>query len=989
MIDLSGKWETEYKNGDVSVSGTMYLPGIMQNAGFGNPVNKETEFVSSLHDPDWFLWDEFACDEINVNVPFLLQPRRHFVGVCNYSVEFEVTEDLTEDHFLFIEVTRRESKVYLDGCFAGGDESLCAPHIIRLGKLFAGVHKLTVSIDNTLGHKFRPDAHTVSDSVGASWNGMVGEIALLSETEIKDRYKRKHEYAENHKRNVEVKDGNFYVDGKPEYMRGTHFGGEFPITGAPSTDKEYYLQIFNTLKDWGFNMVRCHSWCPPEAAFAAADECEMFLLIECGMWSTFGEGFEVIDFLKSETRKILKEFGHHPSFIMFSPSNEPGGNWYRVLRNWVSFAQNCDEALGYEGRRVYTAQSGWYYDTPPAYTEGTDFLYFHRSAYGPLKGGTVRNPIGWKGKNYSPSLEGAKLPVICHELGQWCAYPDFDMISKFTGFLKPGNYEAFKRLAERNGLLPYAKEMHFASGKNQLRLLKEEFEANYRTKELKGYEYLDAHDYPGQGSAFVGILNQFFEPKAYADRDFFRAFNSEVVLTAAFSSYVVKQGDEITVPISISVYGDDLPDKFNLIEELSLEGETVFKRETEYETVYGAKTDLEPSVFTIQNFEKTRILKYKLSVNGKYENSWNLFAVKELKEVRSDSFVECRSFNEVFSLLAEGKDVLFLPHLSELNYDCTPASVKNSFWNAQMGPKWERTNGMIMDTECPVFKDFPTDKTGGFQWESVFDAGRCLVIPPEFKPIVRVIDDWNRNIPEAFLLEAKVGKGRILMAAFDPSNSEKPENKLFYTALVNYISSKDFNPVQSLTEADLRKMYFPVNRMEGLVSGVKLLRGENPSELTGFIDPNPNIVSTVEGAVPSLELFLNGKHIIKGFKWLSNQRKRIRDDFAKRVKLSFFEGEEKTLEEEFDIKNTVREQELLLSSEVCADRVILEVLETYGREFVPFYDEREDGFVKIIKKKQAKVSVAIFHFITDEAVEGSDIKFWEKHSTITTKEIDA
>ena len=297
---------------------------------------------------------------------------------------------------------------------------------------------------------------------------------------------------------------------------------------------EWWEKLMDTIKSYGLNFIRCHSYCPPEAAFLAADKAGVYLQPECGMWNIFEEGNGMMPVLERETRRILEQFGHHPSFVLFSPSNEPGGQWYAPLRRWVDFAREVDKELGYESRRVYTAQSGWFYDVPPSEIEGTDYIYFHRSAYGPLWGGTIRNHLGWKGKDYSPSVEGATKPIISHEMGQWCAYPDYDVMDKFTRAMIPGNYEIFRENAKAMGVYSHHKDFCYVSGKNQVRLLKEDVEANMRTKELYGYEILDLHDYLGQGTALVGILDAFWESKGYAEQSEIREFISPVVLLARF-----------------------------------------------------------------------------------------------------------------------------------------------------------------------------------------------------------------------------------------------------------------------------------------------------------------------------------------------------------------------------------------------------------------------------------------------------------------------
>ncbi len=91
-------------------------------------------------------------------------------------------------------------------------------------------------------------------------------------------------------------DGNqFILNGRPVYFRGTHFGGDFPLTGYPPTDVESWRKIFRTCKDYGLNHMRFHSWCPPEAAFEAADQLGFFICrlnAACGMRSSPGSRME-------------------------------------------------------------------------------------------------------------------------------------------------------------------------------------------------------------------------------------------------------------------------------------------------------------------------------------------------------------------------------------------------------------------------------------------------------------------------------------------------------------------------------------------------------------------------------------------------------------------------------------------------------------------------------------------------------------------------
>ena len=70
--------------------------------------------------------------------------------------------------------------------------------------------------------------------------------------------------------------------------------------------------------------------------------------------------------------------------------------------------------------------------------------------------------------------ELAAVPVIVHEMGQWCVYPNFDEIKKYTGPLKPKNFEIFRDSLAAHGMLDQWRDFLRASGKLQALCYKEE-----------------------------------------------------------------------------------------------------------------------------------------------------------------------------------------------------------------------------------------------------------------------------------------------------------------------------------------------------------------------------------------------------------------------------------------------------------------------------------------------------------------------------------
>ncbi|HMP84906.1 MAG TPA: hypothetical protein PKA41_19615, partial [Verrucomicrobiota bacterium] len=511
------------------------------------------------------------------------------------------------------------------------------PHEYELGvNLSPGKHTLTVRVDNRSLLPYRPDAHSISDSLAQSWNGIVGDMKLraddavwIEHVELKPDLARRGVEATIFIRNttgepvparlvfLQVTPKNFggnaytpmqqtatlpagvtnltifhpigdqfetwsefsprfyslratiagpgfrsswegtfgmrdvravgtdiVVNGQPAFFRGTHHGGDFPLTGYPPTDVEYWRKVFRTCKDWGLNHVRFHSYCPPKAAFVAADEIGIYLAIEPGMWNTFNPDSPMEDMLYRETERILKAYGNHPSFVMIAASNEPKGRWKDVLPKWAEHFRAIDP------RHLYTTGTGFTDADAPGPMDKVDYSATQR--FGSRQ---VRGVSGWFGRDYSRSMQGVNVPVVTHENGQWCAYPDFDVIKKFTGYMRPGNYEIFRDSAAANGVLEMNKEFAHASGRFQLECYKEEVEAALRTPGIAGFQLLDLHDYVGQGTALVGLLDTFWESKGYVEASEFKRYCNTVVPLARMNQRVFTTADKFQVPLDIANFG--------------------------------------------------------------------------------------------------------------------------------------------------------------------------------------------------------------------------------------------------------------------------------------------------------------------------------------------------------------------------------------------------------------------------------------------------
>ncbi len=1038
-INLSGEWTISLEADDGKQTGAIRLPGILQAAGFGNPITRKTPWVSALHDAFWYEQEEYKfAQEDGVNVPFLSQPPRHFLGQAVYERTFVVpyTEGnqnnkenhLQEEWHFYVEAARWKSQVWVDGEQRGEDCSLCGPHDIKIGNLEPGEHTLRVVMDNSMIYPYRPDAHGVSDALGATWNGMVGEIALYTEEEAQRRREERREYAKSHPRRVAAQEGRFLIDGEPFYFRATHFGGDYPLTGCPVMDKGWWKKMMGTIREWGLNGIRFHSYCPPEAAFAAADEEGLHLLVECGMWNRFGEdpeGEEMYQVLWKETIRILENFGHHPSFVFFSPSNEPSGPWYGPLRRWVSDTRAYDEKLGYGGRRIYTAQSGWPYDVPPAEIEGTDFVYFHRSGNGFRRGGMIRGHVGWKGGNYSAVLPGAKKPVVCHEMGQICAYPNYGIIEKYKGYMRPGNYMVFRENARANGVLPYGDDFVKCSGENQLRLYKEELEANFRTPELQGFEMLDLHDYLGQGTALVGILDAFWENKGYGNPEEFRNHCQDTVLLARCGRYVWKSTECAEIPVEVCHYG-----KENIISgivrwNLSCKKELVDSGTIAVnEILKGGNTDV--GVITLCFEEITqRIIRGKkeavsenaellltLELSWKTEagreeavnNSWKLYVFTKPKEelpAETDTLLYTRNWQEAKSALGAGKNVVYAPYMSDLCYECPPLSGGSVGWNSQMGPTWCRSMGVVIESAHPIFREFPTGKAGGWQWEDILRNSRGFHLDgmEQLKPVVQPIDDWNRNLLQGLIFEARVLGGNLLMvsANLEGEFEKRPEAYCLKQAILRYASSEEFisSSFMEISPEKIEDKLFPILRMSELTKGIsygelgeegKVKDGEAIVEA----DPGTSVRIKKENFPVVITITLHNVVNMKGFLYVPEQRDREHEGFAKEYRLEVRDGElggwKRAAEGVF--LNTCRSQRILFDSEMRTDTIRLTIMSAYGCEDKYVWSATRRGWELRYKPQEAVVQIAGIHVICEEPASHGDVYTVAKSQKTRTNEIE-
>lgn len=602
-------------------------------------------------------------------------------------------------------------------------------------------------------------------------------------------------------RELKTSGTRFEFNGRPAFIRGTVNSSEFPLTGYPPTNEKEWLRIFKTCKDYGLNAMRFHTWCPPDAAFSAADQLGFYLQVENPDWRfTVGKDTATNRFLKEEAERILDTYGNHPSFIMFCEGNEMVGPKVKEflssqVRHWK----------GRDPRHLYTGSAAY-----PIIPESDYNVFYgarpHRWKEG-LKSRFNVRPLDTR-YDYSDYVAKHKVPMITHEIGQWCVFPNFNEIPKYTGVLKPYNYELFREMLRDSKMLDQAEDFTMASGKFHVLMKKEEVESYLRTPGFGGYHMLQLNDFPGQGTAPVGVVDIFWDPKPYVTAAEFHRFQSARVPLLRTDSFVWTSDQSFKATAQFANFGDSA--LRGALAEWSLK----YPDGRVYARGNFPKTDIPiGSPFTLgelsvplNRIDKATELELTFSVDkGSYSNSWQIWVYPaKLPSPSLKSVLVAYNWDKkAKEYLQKGGRVLLLADTAKILSDADPVFSGIS-WNTVWSGMPPNLLGILCNPKQPALSHFPTEFHSNWQWWDLVRHSKPVVLDSmsfSFKPLVQMIPDWNRPRKLGLLFEARVGKGSLLFSAVDLRNNmdQRPVARQFLYSLKNYISSDDFAPAEVLS----------------------------------------------------------------------------------------------------------------------------------------------------------------------------------------------
>lgn len=609
-------------------------------------------------------------------------------------------------------------------------------------------------------------------------------------------------------RDLEAKNKKLYVNGEQIFLRGTLECCIFPLTGHPPMGRGEWEKIFATAREYGLNHLRFHSWCPPEAAFAAADKMGMYLQVELPNWSLdFGSDMALVNFIYAEADKIITEYGNHPSFCFLSMGNELEGN-FDILTGLVSSLKNRD------GRHLYTTTTYTFQKGHGLFPEPVDDFYITQNTEkGWVRGQGVFDQVYPNfNTDYTESINHLGIPVNSHEIGQYSVFPDMREIAEYKGVLSPVNFIAVKNELEKKGLLGMAESYTQATGKFATILYKEEIERALKTEGLSGLQLLDLHDFPGQGTALVGILNAFWKSKGFVSPEEWRMFCSEVVPLLWYEKATFFNDETFTAEFGLANFYKDFKNITLCWKVTGENGATV--REDSIGGVNLLKGSVAKSgkiLFPLDGVKAPAKYTIEVSVPGtKYKNQWNFWVYPKIIVKPDADILVTSSFKEAIDALKHGKKVLLNPDIQDISG--IEGKFVPVFWSPVHFPNQPGTMGLLINPLHAAFRDFPTDFYSNWQWWDLCKNSKTLQLDSiAVEPIVRVIDNFFKNRRLGNVFEAKLGDGRLLFSSIDlHTNLEtRPVAKQLKYSLMNYMSGSVFNPTSFIKEDKILSLQIP------------------------------------------------------------------------------------------------------------------------------------------------------------------------------------
>ncbi|MCM1189928.1 MAG: hypothetical protein NC541_11610 [bacterium] len=610
--------------------------------------------------------------------------------------------------------------------------------------------------------------------------------------------------------------GRLALNGRTFFLRGEANCAVFPESGYAPMSVEEWIGILRMYQSYGVNCMRFHSHCPPEAAFAAADRLGMMMQPELSHWNPKDalESEESFSYYRRELLGILRMLANHPSFVMLTLGNE----LHASEKGHVRMSELLAEARRADGTRLYANGSNVHYGAVGCDAD-SDF-YTSQKYFSEDLRGTHANMEGYINRRYPDAKtcydetmrhlrESYEKPVFSFEVGQFEILPDFEELEEFQGISEPANLKIIQKRVEERGLAAVWKRYVEATGELSRIGYREEIEAVMRTEQLSGISLLGLQDFPGQGTALVGMLNSHLKPKPYgfADPKAFRAFFTDRLPLVLLPKYTYENTELLQADVKIANYGK---------EELSgalrceLCGSGFCFQTISAENVVcppGRLTEAGTVQFALSEIDRPTRLELTVSV-GNVSNRYPVWVYPPVTPVCPETVFQTERFDvRTREALKAGRTVYLTPPSTKEALPCSiQAQFTTDFWSVGTFAGQEGGMGQLIEAGHPLFRDFPTEFHTNWQWWPMASR-RAVILPKRYEAIVTEMDSYATLRPMAQLLECRCGKGKLLFSAMGLQDLQMyPEARALLSSVYRYLDSEEFQPVQEIEPEVFEKL---------------------------------------------------------------------------------------------------------------------------------------------------------------------------------------
>ena len=603
-------------------------------------------------------------------------------------------------------------------------------------------------------------------------------------------------------------DGMLTLNGRRFFLRGEANCAVFPETGYPPMSVDAWTEILKRYRAYGVNCMRFHSHCPPEAAFTAADELGMMMQPELSHWNPKDafESEESYTYYRAELAGILRMLANHPSFVMLTFGNElhalPKG--HERMDALLAMAHKLDDTRLYaNGSNVHYGEIGCDGESD-FYTSSTFYEMELRGTFADMKG-YLNHSYPNAMTNFDRTMEALRKtyagPVFSFEVGQFEILPDFAELAAFQGISEPANLRLIEQKVEERGMMADWAKYVEASGELSRICYREEIEAAMRTEQLSGISLLGLQDFPGQGTALVGMTNSHLEPKPYgfASPEAFRQFFTDRLPLVLLPKYTYENTEPLCAEVKIANFGKKEMTGYLHCELRGSLFQEEFCSEQEIVCPPGRLTAAGSLRFALEKADRPMRLTLTVSLGGA-SNHYPVWVYPPVRPVCPEDVWETEHLDEkAKAALAAGKTVYLMPPPTK---EALPHSIQaqfsTDFWSVGTFPGQEGGMGQLIDAAHPIFRDFPTEFYSNWQWWPMA-VQRAVILPEHIDAIITEMDSYAFLRPMAKLFECRCGNGKLLFSTLNLQNLQQyPEARALQHSIYRYLASAAFEPEQEM-----------------------------------------------------------------------------------------------------------------------------------------------------------------------------------------------